>query len=151
MSYGVGLTNGEKSKMFTCRPLLSTLLSLFLSMTRIGSLNVLRPYPFTFRPPSLLISFQPSHLSSLRLRNLHVSHKRTTVSMTSGGFFESPWACGIINAHTLDPANDTAPACTPPLALIGRKSTDAQVVTVLLAMHFPSWTLVGRGPHVFKN
>lgn len=151
MFYSVGLTNGEKSKLFTCRPSLSTLLSLFLPTTRISSLNVLRPYPFAFRPPSLLILFRPSHPSSSGLRNVYAFHKWMTASMTLGDFFELLWACGIINAHTSDPANNMAPACTPPLALIGRESTDVQVVTVLLAMHFPSWTLVGHELHVFKN
>ena len=74
-----------------------------------------------------------------------------TASMTSGDFFESLWVCGIINTRMLDPANEMAPACTPPLALIARKSTNVQVVTVLLAMHFSSWTLMGRGLHASKN
>ena len=151
MFYSVGSINGEKSKIFTSHPSPSTLLSLFLLTTRISSLSVPRLFHFVFRWPSLLISFQLFHLSSSKSRNLYMSHKQMTVSMTLGNFFESLWAYGIINTHTLGSANEMAPTCMPPLALIGRKSTDVQVDTMLLAMHFLSWTLVGCKLHIFRN
>lgn len=151
MFYGVRLTNEEKSKMFTCHPLPSILLSLFLPMTRISFLNILRPYPFIFCLSSLLISFRPSHPSLSISRNIYTSHKWTTVSITSGNFSESLWACGTINAHTLDQANEIAPVCMLPSTLIRRKSTKVQVVTTLLARHFLSWTPVERELHVFRN
>ena len=151
MFYGVGSINREKSKTFTCHPSPSTLLSLFLPTMRISSLSVLRLFHFVFCRPSLLISFQLFHLSLSKSRNLYMSHKWMTVSMTLGDFFESLWAYEIINAHTLGPANKMAPACMPPSALIRRKSTDVQVNTVLLVMHFLSWTLVGHELRIFRN
>src|SRR5713101_3675677 len=106
MFYGIGSTNGEKSKVFTCHPSPRTLLSLFLLTTTISSLSVLRLYHLVFHPPSLLISFQPSHLRSSRSRNVYASQKWMTVSMISGNFFKSLWDCGIINVRMLDPANE---------------------------------------------
>ena len=151
MFYGVGLTVEEKSKIFICCPLPSTLFRLFLLTTRISFLSVLRQCHFIFRPPFLLISFQQFHLSSLRSRNVYTFYKWMIVSMISGNFFKSLWVYGITNACILDSANKMAPTCMPPLALIGKRSTNVPAVTMLLTMHFLSWTLVGCELHVFRS
>src|SRR6266849_5525439 len=99
--------------------------------------------------PLCLLSTLPSDLILTIPANFVEIEKCLRVSQADDSlndlrrFLRITIGCGIIN--------EMAPACTPPLALIVRKSTDVQVVTVLLAMHFSSWTLVGCGLHAFKN
>jgi hypothetical protein len=93
----------------------------------------------------------PFLLILLTLKHVYGSRRRMTVSMTSRGFFESQWACGITSTQTSDLANGLAPICTPSLVLFRRKSFDVWIATVLLATHFLSWTPVGLGLSVFRN